>query len=218
MLSVVPDDARSALLAAGVERQYAANEVLYLAGSEAISLHLVLEGRVRIVREHRGRTTFIHDEGPGGSLGEVPLLEGSGYPATAIAAEATRCLLLDRDAIRGALRQHPDLALAMLVRLAGRVRGLVERLERVSSQPTTGRLAALILTRAPAGISSFTLGGTQQQVAEEIGTVRELVVRGLRSLREQGAIERTRNGRYIVRDDIALRRLAGEEPRGPLKP
>jgi len=53
-----------------------------------------------------------------------------------------------------------------------------------------------------------------QQVAEEIGTVRELVVRGLRARRLQGAIETTGNGRYLVRDESLLRQIAGVASRG----
>jgi CRP-like cAMP-binding protein len=42
-------------------------------------------------RRERGRAHVVHEEGPGGTLGEVPLFDGGGYPATAIAQAATRC-------------------------------------------------------------------------------------------------------------------------------
>jgi predicted transcriptional regulator len=54
-----------------------------------------------------------------------------------------------------------------------------------------------------------TLGGTQQEVAEELGTVREVVVRAVRALCESGAIEPAGRGRYRVRDAARLRELAG---------
>ena len=200
---------RAALLANATERRFATGEVLYLAGSPAQLLYLILEGRVRLLRGHRGRTVFIHDEGPGGVLGEVPLFEGTTYPATAVASVPTRCLVLRREAILDALRIHPDLALAILARLAARVRFLVEKIDSATTQSTLGRLAELLLTRAAAANGkSFTLGITQQQAAEEIGTVRELVVRGLKTLREQGAIEARGGGRYAVRDEMMLRAIA----------
>jgi predicted transcriptional regulator len=59
-----------------------------------------------------------------------------------------------------------------------------------------------------AGGRSFTLGNSQQQAAEEIGTVREVVVRGLKAMREQGAIESRGGGRYVVKDMELLRRVA----------
>ena len=196
-------------LAQGSERQFAAGEVLYLAGSEAHALYLVLEGRVRLLRERGGRAVYIHDEAPGGTLGEVPLFEGTTYPATAIAAEPTRCIVLHRDAVLAAVRENPDFALALLGRLAGRVRQLVERVDRNAAQSTLTRLADHLLARAAASsATSFTLGGTQQQTAEEIGTVRELVVRGLRTLRERSVIEARGGGRYVITNKRALHAMA----------
>ncbi|MEO8335527.1 MAG: Crp/Fnr family transcriptional regulator [bacterium] len=195
-------------VAEAIERRYQADDVIYLAGSVASAIYLVVEGRVRLLREHAGRTTFIHDEIAGGTLGEVPLFEGTTYPATAIAAEPTRCLVLQRDVILSAIRADPELALAVLARLASRVRYLVAKLDSAANQSTLGRLAELVLTRADAaGGKSFTLGTTQQQAAEEIGTVREVLVRGLRTLKEQGAIEAKGGGRFVLKDDQILHRL-----------
>jgi CRP/FNR family transcriptional regulator, dissimilatory nitrate respiration regulator len=205
----VPAEVRRDLLTAATERELSADEVLYVAGEEALVLYLVVEGRVRLVRERGGRPVFIHDEVAGGALGEVPLFEGTTYPATAIAAERSRVLAIPRDAVLSCVRRHPDLALAILARLAGRVRTLVDRLDRNSTQPTLARLAELVLARArSSGTTSFTLGASQQEVAEEIGTVREIVVRGLKSLREQGAIESRGGGRYVLVDAGVLERTA----------
>lgn len=108
-----------------------------------------------------------------------------------------------------AVRTDPELALALLSRLAGRVRLLVERMDQQTAHSTLGRLAALMLERAAAADGrSFTLGGTQQQTAEEIGTVRELVVRGLRPLRDRGAIESRVGGRYVVSNAAMLSEIA----------
>lgn len=209
ILGALGDRARSALLAAAVERSFATNEVLYLAGSPAQLLYLVVEGRVRLVRESGGRTIYIHDEQRGGCLGEVPLFEGTTYPATAMASEPTRCMVLQRDSILAVVREEPELALAILARLAARVRQLVERIDRNTSRSTLGRLAEHLLARSTASRGrAFTLGSSQRQVAEELGTVRELVVRGLRELRDQGAIEALGSGRYVVVDEALLQRIA----------
>lgn len=204
--------ARAALLSSAVERSFVAGEVLYLAGSPAYSLFLVLEGRVRLLRESNGRTLLIHEEERGGCLGEVPLFEGTTYPATAIAAEPTRCLVLRREAILEMVRTEPELAFVVLARLAARVRHLVQRLERNTSHSTLGRLAEHLLARSEACRGrAFTLGSSQQRVAEELGTVRELVVRGLRALRDRGAIVALGGGRYSVADEGLLRRIASGE-------
>lgn len=203
----LPERTRRLLLERGIERTFATGDVIYLAGSDAGRMYLVLEGRVRLLRGRDGNAIVIHEEITGGCIGEVPLFEGTTYPATATCAEPTRCLVLERSLILDMVRSEPELALALLGRLAQRIRHLIDRLDRNSAQSTLARLAQLILARAGTG-RSFTLGVTQQQAAEEIGTVRELVVRGLRTLRDRGIIEAKGGGRYVVRDLVALRAAA----------
>jgi CRP/FNR family transcriptional regulator len=206
---VLSERARTVLLASSVERRVAAGELLYLAGSPASSLYLVLEGRVRLLRESHGRTILVHFEESGGTLGDVPLFEGTTYPATAMAAEPTRVLVVPRDVILSAIQAEPAFALAVLARLAARVRYLVDLLDRNTSHSILARLAEHLVARSTAARgSSFTLGASQQQVAEELATVRELVVRGLRTLRDRGAIVARGGGRYSVADLELLRRIA----------
>ena len=196
----LPDDVRTTLLSGAVEKTYPADSVIFTAGSAANGMYVILEGRVRVLRGGGGRQHVIHEEGPGGTLGEVPLFEGGTYPATAVAASVTRCLRLDRDHVHAAIRRNPDIAIALLARLSKRVRTVVDQLDRRTAQGIRERLAQLILQRAPRDGAPFTLGATQQEVAEGLGTVRELVVRGLRELREEGIIENAGRGRFVVRD------------------
>jgi len=200
--------AREALAARAVTRQFRTGQCLWRAGDESRGLFVVLEGRVRIVRDVGLRQHVVHVEGTGATLGEVPLFAGEGYPASAVAAETTTCLVIDRASLRAAMARHPDLAWALLGRLAGRIRQLVERLSSRTGDPMQARLASYILSRprTPAGV--IVLGETQQAVAEELGTVREIVVRQLGVLVEAGLLERCGRGRYAIRDAIGLSVIA----------
>jgi CRP-like cAMP-binding protein len=194
-----------------VERTYETGESLFVAGTDARGLYLVVRGRVRVVRDASGRRHVLHEEDAGGTLGEVPLFEGGGYPATAIAAEPTTCLIVGRDAIAAAMLADPELAWRFLGRLAARVRTLVERVDRLAARSVPQRLAALFLARhgRSARVTGVvTLGGTQQEIAEELGTVREVVVRAARTLCASGAVESLGGGRYRVRDLERLRQLS----------
>ncbi|HEX8386735.1 MAG TPA: helix-turn-helix domain-containing protein, partial [Rubricoccaceae bacterium] len=129
--------------------------------------------------------------------------------AQAVAVGAVRCLVVDRGALAAAVAADPALAFALLARLARRVGGLIERLDGWAAQGVRARLAALVLARAErTGAPTFTLGATQADVAEELGTVREVVVRELRRLREEGAVATAGRGRYAVVDGARLRALA----------
>jgi CRP-like cAMP-binding protein len=201
--------ARRELAVRGVARRFAAGELLWAEGTPARGLFVVLAGRVRVVRAPGGRQHVIHTEGAGATLGELPLFEGGAYPATAIAAEPTLCLVLDRAAIEAAIAADPSLAFALLQGLARRVRTLIARLGAVRGRSVRARLAGWVLRRAE-GEGPFTLGATQAEVAEELGTVREVVVKELRALRAAGILRSAGRGRMEVADPARLRRLATE--------
>ncbi|HYW32283.1 MAG TPA: Crp/Fnr family transcriptional regulator [Gemmatimonas sp.] len=201
--------ARQRLITAGNLRDFAAGATLFRTGDPPPGLFIVLSGQVRVLRSRDGRQRVMHSEGPGGTLGEVPLFEGGTMPATAEAVTDVCCLVIAKDALLAIIRDDPSVALLFLQRLAGRVRGLVERLDSASTQSVVGRLASYVLAQAAISESaSFTLGLTQEALAEELGTVREVVVRGLANLRRDGVIASVGKGRYTVRDAAALRRLA----------
>jgi CRP/FNR family transcriptional regulator len=201
---------RRELAARGVTRRFPADQVLWRRGDEPRGLFIVLEGGVRVVRGSGGRQHVLHREGPGGTLGEVPLFGGGTYPATVIAEEPTECLVLSLGAVEAAMARDPRLATFLLGRLSGRVRELARRLDRFTTQPVARRLAAYVLLRREETGGAFTLGRSQGRVAEDLGTVREVLVRELRALVEGGAIRRTGPGRYRVADEARLRRLAEE--------
>ena len=167
---------------------------------------------MRIVRSGRGRDRVVHVEAAGATLGEVPLFAGGTYPATAVAAEPTRCLIVDRRALARAMAANPDLACLLLGRLAERVRLVVDRFARHATDPVVARLAAYVLARASRSGGPFTLGGTQQAVAEELGTAREVIVRLLRELTVAGALERRTRSRFVVRDARILQEFADGRP------
>ena len=201
--------ARNAVLRSAVERTYAPKETLFRAGDAARGLFVVLEGRVRVVRGRGARSQVVHTETVGGTLGEVPLFAAGGYPATAVASEPTRCLVLSRDALATVIAAHPEVAFVLLSRLAARVRGLVIRFERQSLQDVPSRLAGHILERPRlAGGTVVSLGMTQGELAEELGTVRELVVRALRRFREEGLVAAVGGNRFEIVDEARLREIA----------
>ena|SRR5690348_1140272 len=205
---------RAALIDRAVEKVYAGGEYLWNAGDKASVLTLVLEGKVRIVRGISGRVLGIHSGEPGSMLGEIPFFTHSTYPASAVAAEPTRCLLISHAALSHALSIDPSVALTLLQGLSRRIAGLVARVSELSGESVQSRLSRFILERVstranPETVSIFSLGMTQSALAEELGTVREVVVKALRGLREAGAIEFVGNGRYRLMDAEALRRAAG---------
>ncbi|MGD8278952.1 MAG: Crp/Fnr family transcriptional regulator [Gemmatimonadota bacterium] len=193
---------------AAVVRDYAAGTVIWREGEPSRGLALIETGRIRVVRSIGGRQFVVHTEGPGGTLGEIPTFDGGTYPATAVAASRCRCAFLPAEAVLAAVDADPAFARALLARLGRRLRGLVGRLADATTGTVRSRLAAHLLARAAlAGGGPFSLDGTQAELAEELGTVREVVARELSRLRARRIIAGAGRGRFRLVDEAGLERI-----------
>ena len=217
LLESISEAGRRALLERSFRRSFATEEVLWVAGDAPLGLTIVLEGRVRVVKMLGGRQTVIHWGEQGSTLGEIPFFTGNVYPATAIAAEPTTCLFVDRRAFDDSVKADSTIAHHLLETMASRVEKLVKRVAQLSSHSVQSRLAEFLLDRAqrnPARLSGepFSLGMTQERLAEELGTVREVVARSLRAFIEEGVIAPAGSGRYRIEHIEMLERLSEAEP------
>jgi len=205
----VPPAVVRALAKRAREVRFAADSVVFLEGSPPRGWYVVVEGVVRVVRGSGARQHVVHTEGPGGTLAEVPFVTGGAHPATAIAAEPTRCAVFDRPSLEAAIAECPEIAFLLTRRLALRVQDLVTRLDERSSRSVRARLIEFLLARARASrTGDASVGMTQQRLAEELGTVREVVSRELRRLSRERLIVSRRGGRFSVPNPVALRLAA----------
>lgn len=206
----LPEATCARVAAAAIERRYARGATLYRAGEPANGLYFVLAGRVRVSRETQTRAELLHVEEAGGVLGEIPVFGGGDFPATAIAAIPTRCAHLPVSAVERLLRDDAAFSRFALRRLAVRARGLLRRIDELTAVTITSRVAAYVLARAEASQErEFTLGMSQAELAAELGTAREVIVRSLGALIESEALARTGRSRFTVRRLTTLRAIAG---------
>jgi CRP/FNR family transcriptional regulator len=191
-------------------RTYPRKAVLYRADDSADGLYFILSGKVLVVRETESRSEMLHVENAGGVLGEIPAFSGQPFPATATALEPTRCAHLPIASIERLLRDDPSFARFALRRMAARAQSLLRRIDELTATTVNSRLASHVAERAAqAEGGEFTLGVTQAELANQLGTAREVVVRGLAALVDAGAIARVGRSRFQVRRPSVLRAIAG---------
>ena len=197
----------AALVSQARRRSFAAREPLFREGEMAHGIFVVLEGKVRVVRTSRGRRHVLHTELRGGTLGEAPFFDRDPYPVSAIAWTPVVALYLDRNCVERAVRSCPELAMFFLSRLAGRVRLLLDRVDRLATASVSTRMCAYLLEQAERADGSI-VEITQESLAEELGTVREVVMRTLTQLRKRRIIASAGRGKIEIVDRPALRELA----------
>lgn len=200
-------------------RTFAPGQTVFEEGAPCTGLVIIAEGRVEVRQiSSSGREQVFHTEGPHATLGEAPLFDGDGYIGAAVAVERTRVLVLPKRDLVALCHRRPDVALAIIETLAGRVRGFARIVSDLVFRPVTERLAGY-LESAAAGRPihpgfEVTLSLTHAQLAARLGTVRELVARALGQLERNGVISR-RGKRVVIRDPAGLAALAGRAGLGP---
>ena len=146
-------------------------------------------------------------EAPGSSFAELPVFDGGRYPASASALEDAEVIFISRQDFQNYCRAHPDVALKVLAVVGSRLRRLVGIIEELSFTTVRQRLIAVLLrlaqesgTPTKQGLR-LDLGGSHQDLAAQIGTVRELVSRNLSRLQAEGFLEV--DARTIILKNVA---------------
>ena len=210
----LPEDDHRALASRATERRLNRGETLFLAGEPAAGLYVIVQGAVRAYRVSTdGREQIIHVERSGATLAEVPVFDGGTYPSSTAAEEDSLVLFLPREEVVRLCLERPKISLAALRLLAGRMRKCAALVERLSLRDVDRRVAQLLLDEGgdygqrTASAVSFSLALTHTQIANRVGSVREVVSRALSRLQASGLIQM--DGRQIRIVDIgALRDYA----------
>jgi CRP/FNR family cyclic AMP-dependent transcriptional regulator len=196
LFSVLDGAELSSLAARCGIRSYAPGEILFHEGEPCSGLYIVVTGRVRIFKTSpSGREQVLAVEGPGASVAELPVFDGGPYPASASALEKTDALFVSRADLRAICLEKPEVSLKLLQVVGARLRRLVGIIEELSFTTVRHRLISWLLRQARSegrrterGLA-FPLNASHQELAAQIGTVRELVSRNLARLQAQNFIE-----------------------------
>ena len=190
-----------------VRQRYHRGEVIFLEGDPCAGLFFVEEGRIKLYKlSLEGKEQVVRLLGPGESFNEVAVLDDGTNPVSAMAALDSALWVIDRSAMLELLNTHSLLAVVIIENLAGHARHLLSLVEDLSLRTVSARLAKLLLAQAEGG-GPAPHRMTQQDMAAQLGTVREMVGRALRSFEDQGLIRFERH-RIIVLDREGLEREA----------
>jgi CRP/FNR family transcriptional regulator len=182
-------------------------EVLFLEGEPCQGLYAVRSGRVRVFKTSpSGREQVLFVAAPGDTFNDAPVFDELPNPASASALEPSDVLLVRADAVRSLVADCPA-ALPIIRVLASHLRHLTTIVEDLSFRSVVGRLARLLLELAsPREGESPVPRLTQDDMAAMVGSVRDVVSRGLRALEKEGAID-IRGHRILVTNAKRLREM-----------
>ncbi len=209
LFAPLPEEERARVARQLVRRRYEKNDYLFFEGDPAEWLVLIAEGQVKVIKHSEGgRETILATFGPGGIVGEVGVLIGGSYPATAQALEPVVTLNLHRQAYVQLVREHPPLAWALIEELGRRLQHAHETIRSLAVERVERRVARVLLRMAaasgerleeegiPPGAVRITVPLSRQDIADMAGTVVETAIRTMSRFQKQGWIET--QGRYVI--------------------
>jgi CRP/FNR family transcriptional regulator len=201
------------LAARTVRKHFHAGELLFSESEPCHGLHIIARGKVRIFKTSAsGREQVLAINNPGESVAELPVFDGGAYPASAMAIEETEIAFISRRDFQAHCMEHPEVALKVLATVGARLRRLVGIIEELSFTTIRQRLIATLVRLAESegkqterGIE-FLLPSSHQELANQLGTVRELISRNLARLQAEGLLEVDAR-QIVVKDSKGLNAL-----------
>jgi CRP/FNR family cyclic AMP-dependent transcriptional regulator len=194
------------IAARGGVRSFAAQTVLLTEDDLSDSVFIVLSGRVKVYGSAQdGREVVYGTQGAGEYFGEMTL-DGGRRSASVMTLEPTTCAVVSGADVRQFIAENPDFALHLIKKLIRLARISTEHVKSLALDDVYGRVTKLLrtLARDENGVLAVPDKLTQQDIAERVGSSREMVSRVFKPLTEGGYVE-VRAGRIFLLKKLPAR-------------
>ena len=190
-LEVLTDDVLREIAALGQIRKFQKNVVIIQEGDVGESLYIILAGKVKVyASDDNGREVVIDTYGPGEYVGEM-VLDGGVRSASVMTMEPSSFAVVSRVDLRQHISRHPDVGIFLISRLIKRTRQATNNIKSLALMDVYGRVAKLLLNLAveDAGKLKVPERLTHQEIADRVGSSREMIGRIMKDLVTGGYIE-----------------------------
>ncbi len=193
LFSGVDDDSAAVLEDSMSASTLSRGDVLFNEGDAGNQLYVVIDGKIKLGRTSAdGRENLLAILGPGQMFGELSFFDPGPRSATATAVTDVELKSLGHDALIPVLSTHPDVALALLHQLAGRLRRTNEVVGDLVFSDVPGRVAKALIDlagrfgrQADDGVH-VNHDLTQEELAQLVGASRETVNKALADFASRG--------------------------------
>ncbi len=204
------DAAIKSLIDTAAVVEIAQGQEVFSSGMPCQNYLLVLQGRVDVfLLSETGREVLLYQVKPGDScvLTTSCLLSGDRYPAHALTAENVQAFAISNQVFNRCLGQSMFFREFVFKNFSTRLSNVIGRFDEVVFAGIDARLAKTLLAQ---GQDAFHI--THQDLASQLGSVREVISRHLKQFEDRGWVQLSR-GSILVRDRLALQKVI-EQGRG----
>ena len=193
IFSGLDESAASTLRASMSPMRLKKGQSLFKEGDDGDHLYVISSGKIKLgTKAPDGRENLLLILGPGDMFGELSLFDSGPRTSTATAVTETRLLSLGQDKVIPWVKEHPEVSLQLLSRLASRLRRTNEVVGDLVFSDVPGRVAKAIIDlgvkfgeqRSEGLFVNHDL--TQEELAQLVGASRETVNKALADFAQRG--------------------------------
>lgn len=190
LFAAVPAHYLTQLEKHSVLRKYPRNTVLVTEGDESSHLYVIRKGTVSAyLTNDEGRQVNLNYMQEGDYFGELSLLDGQPRSASVITLSDCEVLMLPKASVHELMREYPDFALMMITELTRRVRELTDSVKDLALLDVYGRVSSTLEKLCDSDKRIHNPKVTHQDIANMVGSSREMVSRIMKQLLIGGYIE-----------------------------
>jgi CRP/FNR family transcriptional regulator, cyclic AMP receptor protein len=211
LLSDLPEQLSSGLLANAKPVKLAANEILFLAGDPGEGCFRLNEGLLKVsMVSPTGAERILAILGPGSIVGDMAMIDGRPRSASVSALRDCKLSFVSRSAFEAVAEKNPEIYKHLLSLLAARLRDTDQVVAAGTFLPVKGRVARALLDLAKAFGNEVGAGRvvirqklSQSDVAAMAGIARENVSRILNEWMRLKLVTRL-SGYYCIENKAKL--------------
>lgn len=196
-------------------REYSENELVIDFEDDSRDVRFLLTGRARVImRIATGKEIILGDMGPNDFVGEIAAIDNLGRAANVTVLNNSRMCVMPQSVFLDILGESPAVSLAVMRVLTSRIRKLNTRLTEHCFLQAKHRICVEIMRKSRPrpgheGERVISPPPLQREIAERVGTRREVVSRQISALSKLGYVEKNPRA-LIIKDTGALNRIISE--------
>lgn len=189
--------------------EYRKGQTIFNQDQPSSSLHLIIEGMVKVVRlAEDGHQVVVDIFQMDEFIGESAFLNQPDRSEQAVALQDTKIMAWSVDEIEQIIMKRPKLAIAFLQIQVQRTQDLTRRIESFSADNIARRLARTLI-RFSERLGTLETDGsvrmdnfTHELLSQYVGTSREIVTHYMNQFRRMGYVQYSRRGIVMYRDEF----------------
>jgi CRP/FNR family cyclic AMP-dependent transcriptional regulator len=197
LFSNLSDEDRALLVSAQMLRKFQKNVIVLHEGDQSNALYFIESGQVKVSKiNEEGKEVVLSILSEGEHFGEMSLIDDEPRSASIITKTNCEFAMIRKQDFEQVLDANPQLALAMMRSLCQRLRAADRSIESLALMDVYGRIARLLLDSAVEQDGKQIVPGklTHKDIAQMVGSSREMVSRIFKDLSDGGYISKLPDG------------------------